>query len=63
MYSLDEAGDNKQEIIEYTAKALKETGHSEIIENMKKRATYSEDHDTLIMYCQGYLDIANGLVK
>ena len=29
MYSLDEIGDNKREIIKYTANALKETGHSE----------------------------------
>ncbi len=62
MYSLDEIGDNKREIIKYTANALKETGHSEIIENMEKRASYSKDHDTLIMYCQGYLDIANGII-
>ena len=42
MYSLEETSGNKHEIIEYTANALKESGHSEIIENMRKHRNTME---------------------
>lgn len=55
--------DGVHDIVEYTANALKETGHDEIVDNMRSRALCAADYVTLIYVCSRYLDIANGDVK
>lgn len=58
MYSLVGVDGNAFAIMGYTARALKESGHAELVEDMRKRAT-SGDYDNLIAVCDSYLDIAN----
>lgn len=58
-YSLVGVDGNAFAIMGYTARALKETGHADLVENMMKRAK-SGDYENLIFVCQKYIDIANG---
>lgn len=58
-YSLVGVDGNAFAIMGYTARALKETGHADLVENMRSRAT-SGDYENLIFVCQKYIDIANG---
>lgn len=59
MYTLVGVDGNAFAIMGYTARALKQTGHADLVEDMRKRAT-NGDYDNLIYVCQKYLDIANG---
>ena len=59
MYTLEGVDGNAFAIMGYTARALKQTGHADLVEDMRKRAT-NGDYDNLIYVCQKYLDIANG---
>lgn len=61
-YSLIGVDGNAFAIMGYTSRALKRTGHANLVEDMRKRAT-SGDYDNLIAVCQSYIDIANGEVE
>lgn len=61
MYTLVGVDGNAFSIMGYTARALRQTGHADLVEDMRKRAT-NGDYDNLIYVCQKYLDIANGEV-
>ena len=58
-YTLVGVDGNAFAIMGYTARALKQTGHADLVENMMKRAK-SGDYDNLVQVCMKYLDIANG---
>lgn len=60
-YSLVGVDGNAFAIMGYTAKALRRTGHADLVENMRSRAM-SGDYDNLVQVCMRYLDIANGEV-
>jgi hypothetical protein len=60
-YSLVGVDGNAFAILGYTARALKRTGHRDLVEDMHKRAT-SGDYDNLVQVCMRYIDIANGEV-
>lgn len=60
-YSLVGVDGNAFAIMGYTARALKQTGHADLVENMRSRAMCG-DYDNLIYVCQRYIDIANGEV-
>lgn len=61
-YSIEEINGNAFNVIGYTSRALKRTGHANLVEDMRKRAM-SGDYDNLIAVCQSYIDIANGEVE
>ena len=61
-YSLVGVDGNAFAIMGYTARALKQTGHADLVRNMQDRAM-SGDYDNLIQVCMKYLDIANGEVE
>lgn len=61
-YSLVGVDGNAFAIMGYTAKALRETGHADLVKNMQERAT-NGDYNNLIYVCQKYLDIANEEVE
>lgn len=61
-YSLVGVDGNAFAIMGYTAKALRETGHADLVKNMQERAT-NGDYNNLIYVCQRYLDIANEEVE
>lgn len=58
MYSLIGQDGNAFALMGYTVKALKETGHRDLIDEMHKRATEG-DYYHLIAVCDEYLDICN----
>lgn len=58
-YSLVGVDGNAFAILGYTAKALKQSGHAELVEDMRKRAT-NGDYENLIYVCSKYIEIANG---
>ena len=60
-YTLVGVDGNAYAIMDYTARALKWTGHRDLVEDMYKRAT-SGDYDNLVQVCMRYIDIANGEV-
>lgn len=57
-FSLVGVDGNAFSVMGYTAKALKRSGHSNLVDQMHKEAT-SGDYDNLLMVCQKYIDIAN----
>ena len=57
-YSLVGVDGNAYAIMGYTARALKETGHSDLVDEMWNDAT-SDDYNHLICVCDSYIDIAN----
>lgn len=57
-YSLVGVDGNAYSIMGYTSKALKATGHRDLVDEMFRRAT-SGDYNNLICVCLDYLDIAN----
>ena len=61
-YTLVGVDGNAFAIMGYTAKALRETGHADLVKNMQERAT-NGDYNNLIYVCQRYLDIANEEVE
>ena len=50
---------NAYAIMGYTSRALKKSGHKDLVDEMFKKAT-SGDYSNLICVCQDYIDIANG---
>lgn len=62
MYSLVGIDGNAFAIMGYTSRALKETGHKDLVSTMQKEAT-SGDYNNLIRVCLSYIDIANGAVS
>ena len=57
-YTLVGVDGNAYAIMGYTARALKRTGHRDLVEKMEQEAT-SGDYDNLLRVCMGYIDIAN----
>ena len=58
MYSLVGVDGNAFAIMGYTARALRETGHSDLVKQMQAEAM-SGDYYNLIAVCDRYIDIAN----
>ena len=58
-YTLVGVNGNAYAIMGYTATALKETGHDDLVEKMYDEAT-SGDYYHLIDVCDDYIAIANG---
>ena len=58
MYTLVGVDGNAFAIMGYTQKALKETGHADLIDKMLEEAQ-SGDYSNLIRVCCRYIDIAN----
>ena len=58
-YSLVGVDGNAFGIMGYTSRALKESGHRDLVDEMFSKAT-SGDYNHLISVCLDYLDIANG---
>lgn len=57
-YTLVGVDGNAYAIMGYTARALKRTGHHDLVEKMYEEAE-SGDYDNLIRVCMKYIDIAN----
>ena len=57
-YTLVGVDGNAFALMGYTSRALKETGHKDLTEQMYKEAT-AGDYNNLICVCDRYLDIAN----
>lgn len=49
-------------IMGYVSKALKNTGHSDLIDEYREKAM-SIDYNHLLMVSQEYIDIANGDIE
>ena len=58
-YTLVGVDGNAFAIMGYTARALRYTGHGNLIGKMHEEAT-SGDYDNLIQVCLRYIDLANG---
>ena len=58
MYTLVGVDGNAFAIMGYTARALKQTGHGDLVSKMHEEAT-AGDYDNLIRVCMKYVDIAN----
>ena len=58
MYSLIGVDGNAFAIMGYTSRALKRTGHSDLVDKMREEAK-SGDYSNLICVCDSYIDIAN----
>lgn len=61
MYSLIGVDGNAFAIMGYTARALKQTGHKDLVDKMYGEAK-SGDYYNLIAVCDRYIAIANGEV-
>ena len=61
-FSLIGVDGNAFSVMGYTAKALKRSGHSDLVNQMHKEAT-SGDYDNLLRVCQKDVDIANEEVE
>jgi hypothetical protein len=57
-YDLVGVDGNAFSIIGYTGRALKQTGHRDLVDQMRKEAT-SGDYNNLLCVCMKYIDIAN----
>lgn len=58
MYTLVGVDGNALAIVGYTARALKETGHRDLVTKMRGEAL-SGDYNNLICVCDSYINIAN----
>lgn len=58
MYSLVGVDGNAFAVMGYTARALKQTGHRDLVDQMYEDAQKS-DYTNLLCVCMNYLDIAN----
>ena len=58
MYSLVGIDGNAFSVMGYTARALKNTGHRDLVDKMYAEAT-AGDYDNLLSVCMSYIDIAN----
>lgn len=59
MYDLVGIDGNAFSVMGYVSKALKHTGHSDLVDEYREKAM-SGDYDNLLMVSQKYIDIANG---
>lgn len=59
MYTLVGVDGNAYMVMGYTARALRETGHTDLIKKMYDEAM-SSDYNNLLRVCIHYVDIANG---
>ena len=59
MYTLVGVDGNAFAIMGYTARALKQTGHRELVDRMRREAMLG-DYYNLIAVCENYIDVANG---
>lgn len=59
MYDLVGVDGNAFSVMGYTGRALKETGHKDLVSKMQSEAM-SGDYDNLLRVCMKYIDIANG---
>lgn len=57
-YDLVGVDGNAFSVMGYTANALKETGHRDLVPQMRERAM-SGDYNNLLCVCMEYIDIAN----
>ena len=62
MYSLVGVDGNAFAVMGYTARALKETGHKDLVTQMQSEAM-SGDYNNLLRVCMKYVDIANDSVE
>lgn len=62
MYTLVGVDGNAYAIMGYTSRALKETGHNDLCQEMVEKAT-SGDYNNLIRVCCEYIDIANASLE
>lgn len=58
MYTLVGVDGNAFSVMGYTAKALRETGHKDLVKQMQTEAM-SDDYNNLLRVCCRYIDIAN----
>lgn len=58
MYSLVGVDGNAYAVMGYTSRALKKTGHRDLVDEMMAKAM-SGDYNNLLCVCMDYLDIAN----
>lgn len=61
-YDLVGVDGNAFSLMGYTARALKDTGHADLVDAMHKEAT-SGDYYNLIAVCDRYIQIANGDIE
>lgn len=59
MYTLVGVDGNAFAVMGYTASALKQTGHRDLVDKMHEEAT-AGDYNNLLAVCMKYIDIANG---
>lgn len=57
-YTLVGVDGNAFSVMGYTARALKETGHRDLVKQMQEEAM-SGDYNNLLVVCMKYIDIAN----
>jgi len=62
MYSLIGVDGNAFAIMGYTSRALKRTGHRDLVDKMHEEAT-AGDYDNLIRVCMKYIEIANNSIE
>lgn len=62
MYSLIGVDGNAFAIMGYTSRALKRTGHRDLVDKMHEEAT-AGDYDNLIRVCMKYIEIANSSIE
>ena len=58
MYTLVGCDGNAYAVMGYTARALKETNHKDLVSTMFDEAT-AGDYNNLLCVCMKYIDIAN----
>ena len=58
MYDLVGVNGNAFSVMGYTARALKDTGHRDLVDQMYEEAK-SGDYSNLLRVCMKYIDIAN----
>ena len=58
-YTLVGVNGNAYSVMGYTSRALKETGHKDLVSQMTTEAM-SGDYNNLLCVCLKYIDIANG---
>ncbi len=57
-YDLVGVDGNAFSVMGYTSRALKQTGHRDLVDQMHKEAM-SGDYNNLLCVCMKYMDIAN----
>ena len=59
MYTLVGCDGNAFSIMGYTGRALRETGHADLVDKMREEAM-SGDYYNLVAVCDKYVDLCNG---